>query len=205
MGDSGIGDSVYLRIVVAVFCDKISDMTRQEKNFLTIGVISLVVAAAVVYLPSLFSSQSKKTQPANNEAVAEEVVVSPAPNSKVGVIAEGENAGMEVDMSDALLIQDTWEGEGAEVKAGDKIRIHYTGTLEDGTVFDSSVQRGTPFETTIGVGELIQGWDDGIPGMKVGGRRRLTIPPSKAYGDRELPNIPAGSTLIFDVELLEIL
>lgn len=101
-------------------------------------------------------------------------------------------------------IEDIKIGEGAEVAGGDRITIHYHGTLEDGTVFDSSYDRGTPFKTRIGVGEVIEGWDMGVPGMKVGGKRKLTIPAKLAYGDREVGDIPAGSTLIFDVELVSI-
>lgn len=108
-------------------------------------------------------------------------------------------------MANELKIEDTLVGNGAEIQTGDTIRIHYHGTLEDGTVFDSSVERNEPFETQIGVGMLIQGWDQGIPGMKVGGKRRLTIPPELGYGSRAIGDIPANSTLIFDVELLDIL
>lgn len=101
-------------------------------------------------------------------------------------------------------IQDLKKGSGPEVSGGDYITIHYHGTLEDGTVFDSSVERGSPFKTRIGVGEVIEGWDMGVPGMKVGGKRKLTIPAALAYGDRAIGSIPAGSTLIFEVELVSI-
>ncbi|MGL4759659.1 MAG: FKBP-type peptidyl-prolyl cis-trans isomerase, partial [Patescibacteria group bacterium] len=74
-------------------------------------------------------------------------------------------------------------GEGREVQSGDNVLIHYTGTLMDGTIFDSSVERDEPLECTIGVGQLIQGWDKGILGLKEGGKRNLTIPFSEAYGD----------------------
>lgn len=108
-------------------------------------------------------------------------------------------------MSGQLIIEDTLVGTGATVKTGDTVKIHYTGTLEDGTVFDSSLTRNEPFETQIGVGMLIQGWDQGIPGMKIGGKRHLVIPPELGYGDRAVGSIPANSTLIFDLELLDIL
>lgn len=105
-----------------------------------------------------------------------------------------------------LLIEDIEEGTGdAVVESGDDIVIHYRGTLTDGTVFDSSYDRGEPFQTRIGVGEVIQGWDEGVIGMKVGGKRKLTIPSHMAYGDQAMGSIPANSTLIFEVELLEIL
>ncbi|MBQ6154468.1 FKBP-type peptidyl-prolyl cis-trans isomerase [bacterium] len=103
-----------------------------------------------------------------------------------------------------FLIEDLVVGNGAEAKSGDNVTVHYTGTLTDGSVFDSSVNRGTPFEFKVGVGQVIQGWDQGIPGMKVGGKRKLTIPADMAYGNRALPGIPADSTLIFEVELLGV-
>lgn len=103
-----------------------------------------------------------------------------------------------------VKIEDLEVGTGPEVKKGDTVVIHYTGTLANGTKFDSSLDRGEPFETQIGVGQVIKGWDLGVVGMNVGGKRKLTIPPSLGYGNQELPNIPANSILIFDVELLEI-
>ena len=107
---------------------------------------------------------------------------------------------------DKLIIEDLEIGTGPEVKSGDTVFMHYSGTLEDGHKFDSSYDRGQPFETQIGVGRVIRGWDEGVPGMKVGGKRRLTIPYDMAYGDRGVPGvIPPQSTLIFDVELIDII
>lgn len=103
-----------------------------------------------------------------------------------------------------LKIEDIKEGTGPAVKSGDTVKIHYTGTLQDGTKFDSSYDRGEPFETQIGVGQVIKGWDEGVVGMKVGGKRKLIIPPSMGYGDRDMGSIPPNSTLLFDVELVEI-
>jgi FKBP-type peptidyl-prolyl cis-trans isomerase len=108
-------------------------------------------------------------------------------------------------MSDKKFkIEELKPGEGEEVQSGDHVIIHYTGWLEDGTVFDSSVKRGIPFKTRIGVGEVIAGWDMGVIGMKKGSKRKLTIPPELAYGDNAVSIIPGGSTLIFEVELLSI-
>ena len=107
-------------------------------------------------------------------------------------------------MDTEFKAEDIQVGTGAEVSGGDNITIHYHGTLEDGTVFDSSVERGSPFKTRIGVGEVIEGWDMGVPGMKVGGKRKLIIPAKHAYCDRSVGDIPAGSTLIFEVELIGI-
>lgn len=104
-----------------------------------------------------------------------------------------------------LKIEDQKVGTGAEVKSGDTISIHYQGTLEDGTKFDSSYDRGKPFETQIGVGKVIQGWDQGVVGMKVGGKRKLIIPSELGYGERGAGNIiPPNATLIFEVELIGI-
>lgn len=105
-----------------------------------------------------------------------------------------------------LIIEDIEEGTGQDVvESGDDIVIHYRGTLQDGTVFDSSYDRGEPFQTQIGVGQVIQGWDEGVIGMKAGGKRKLTIPPHMAYGEQGVGSIPPNSTLIFEVELVEIL
>lgn len=104
-----------------------------------------------------------------------------------------------------LQVNDTKVGAGAEAVSGKRVSVHYTGKLEDGTKFDSSVDRGTPFEFILGAGMVIKGWDQGVAGMKVGGKRTLTIPSDLAYGDRGVPGaIPPKATLVFDVELLDV-
>lgn len=102
-------------------------------------------------------------------------------------------------------IVDVREGTGAEAKAGDRVTVHYTGTLTDGTKFDSSRDRGQPFSFTLGRGQVIPGWDHGLVGMKTGGQRTLSIPPEEGYGVRGAGNvIPPNSTLEFDVEMIRI-
>ena len=105
-----------------------------------------------------------------------------------------------------LEIEDMEVGTGIEAANGDRVTVHYTGWLIDGTKFDSSIDRGQPFVFSLGAGQVIQGWDRGVRGMQVGGVRRLTIPPELAYGDRPVGGglIPANSTLVFEVKLLEI-
>ena len=101
--------------------------------------------------------------------------------------------------------EDVEVGAGKDATAGSMVSVHYSGFLTDGTKFDSSLDRGTPFEFHLGGGQVIKGWDRGVQGMKVGGKRKLTIPPDWAYGAQGVPGvIPPGSTLVFDVELLAV-
>ncbi len=104
-----------------------------------------------------------------------------------------------------LEIQEVEQGFGDPARAGHTVSVHYTGYLQDGTKFDSSVDRGEPFSFPLGAGKVIRGWDEGLVGLKVGGRRKLIIPPELAYGSRGAGRlIPPGATLVFDVELLEV-
>ncbi|MCP5142810.1 MAG: FKBP-type peptidyl-prolyl cis-trans isomerase [Chromatiales bacterium] len=109
-------------------------------------------------------------------------------------------------MSDnSLIIEDLEVGSGAEATAGKNVRVHYTGWLTNGTQFDSSIPRGQPFSFPLGAGHVIRGWDQGVAGMKVGGKRKLTIPPELGYGARGAGGvIPPNATLVFEVELLAV-
>ena len=124
-------------------------------------------------------------------------------SENVEIEAENLNKNMENNI-DGLEIEVLQEGEGEEAKDGDNVSVHYTGTLVDGTKFDSSVDRGQPFQFTLGEGRVIQGWDLGVKGMKVGEKRKLIISPELGYGDRVMGSIPPNSTLLFEVELLGI-
>jgi FKBP-type peptidyl-prolyl cis-trans isomerase len=104
-----------------------------------------------------------------------------------------------------LKYTDLQEGTGDEARAGKNVEVHYTGWLEDGTKFDSSKDRNQPFRFSLGAGQVIRGWDEGVAGMKVGGRRKLTIPSDLGYGARGAGGvIPPNATLIFEVELLGV-
>lgn len=106
------------------------------------------------------------------------------------------------DVAPALGIEDLAPGAGRAAAPGDRVTVHYDGRLLDGTPFDSSRDRGQTFSFVLGRGQTIRGWEEGIQGMKVGGLRRLTVPPEYGYGGRDLGIIPPYSTLVFDVELL---
>lgn len=108
-------------------------------------------------------------------------------------------------MTEQLLMQDMIVGDGDQVKGGERVSVHYTGWLTDGTQFDSSVTRGVPFEFCVGAHQVIEGWDAGLVGMRVGGKRKLTIPASMGYGEHGAGGvIPPGATLVFEIELLEV-
>ena len=117
----------------------------------------------------------------------------------------GATGGETTTTPSGLQYTDEAVGSGQQAKAGDHVVVHYTGTLTDGRKFDSSRDRNKPFEFPLGAGTVIRGWDEGVAGMKVGGRRRLVIPPQLGYGARGAGSvIPPNATLVFDVELVGI-
>ena len=124
-------------------------------------------------------------------------------------VAERYGSALDVELSEmerrptGLYVQDVVEGEGMRADSGDIVVVHYTGWLPTGKEFDSS-RGGDPFEVALGYGRVIQGWDQGVVGMRVGGQRRLVVPPAMGYGARGSGPIPGNSTLVFDVELVDV-
>ena len=145
---------------------------------------------SIILVLALFSCQKPSAK--------KEDIVTERPVQTPGV-------GEEITTPAGLKYIDEVVGTGKTPKTGDKVKVHYTGTLEDGTQFDSSLDRNQPFEFPLGVGRVIKGWDQGIASMKVGGKRKLIIPPELAYGARAVGSIPANSILFFDVELIEVI
>lgn len=116
-----------------------------------------------------------------------------------------ESSNPTITTGSGVQIQDLIEGAGSVAESGKNVSVHYTGWLTDGKKFDSSLDRGQPFTIKLGAGQVIKGWDEGLVGMKVGGKRKLTIPPEMGYGDRGAGGrIPPGATLIFEVDLLSV-
>jgi FKBP-type peptidyl-prolyl cis-trans isomerase FkpA len=118
---------------------------------------------------------------------------------------QSDDAAMTAQLGESVKIEDIVEGTGAEAVDGKQVTVHYTGTLLNGTKFDSSVDRNSPFPFLLGAGQVIPGWDQGVKGMKVGGKRKLTIPPQLAYGDKGVGGvIHPNAVLVFDVELISV-
>lgn len=183
------------------------------KNFIT----GIIFIAVVLGLGALFIQQqtsqknpledsniTNSATPASNAANATptpplQIIQTPQPAEQ-----NSSQSGTMITMPNGLKIEDLKVGEGTQVKANDTVTVNYLGTLENGTKFDSSYDRNQPFTTQIGVGTVIKGWDEGIPGMKIGGKRKLIVPAELGYGAQANGAIPANSVLIFEVELLGV-
>jgi peptidylprolyl isomerase len=164
---------------------------------LMIACCTVIVVAQLTNRSEAIASPLPTTEPATIVAQAADLKPVSAPTNST----EEKKA---VTTDSGLQYTDLVEGTGDSPKSGQKVTVHYTGTLEDGTKFDSSRDRGQPFDFKIGVGQVIKGWDEGVSTMKVGGRRQLIIPPELGYGSRGIGPIPPNATLIFDVELLKV-
>jgi len=168
----------------------------------------MVVCLVVIVVAQVAGKvQEAIAAPQVSEPVLSQTVAAQPPEtpiSQVIAMAEAENANV-VTTPSGLRYIDEVEGTGAMPDAGQTVFVHYTGTLEDGTKFDSSRDRNQPFSFRLGAGQVIRGWDEGIATMRVGGQRRLIIPPELGYGSRGAGGvIPPNATLVFDVELLRI-
>ena len=158
---------------------------RHRRNR-TILIVSLVVVVLAALAFAVYSLRVKPGQSNQNPALADPDIET-------------------ITTDSGLQYQELALGNGPTAQAGDTVAVHYTGWLTDGTKFDSSYDRGAPFEFTLGRGGVIKGWDEGVAGMQPGGKRKLIIPAALAYGDRGTGSIiPPGAILVFDVELVEI-
>jgi len=159
------------------------------------------LATALVLLAAFYSAhnvlaQTTPPKPATQTAPAKKSATTPSKSAT--------SAADYVTTASGLKYHDIVVGKGAEAKPGDRVACHYTGRFTNGKVFDSSTGRG-PYEFTLGRGEVIKGWDEGVTGMRVGGKRKLIVPPNLAYGAQGMPGaIPPNSTLVFLVELSKI-
>jgi len=150
----------------------------------------------------LFAATIGLAQTATHKAATKPATPAARPNTAAPTKVTGDG----IKTASGLQYWDIRPGTGQVAKEGDHVKVHYTGWLTSGKKFDSSVDAHQPFEFTIGKGDVIKGWEEGVSGMKVGGKRQLRIPPDLAYGDRGYPGvIPAKATLVFDIQLLAIL
>jgi peptidylprolyl isomerase len=149
-----------------------------NKTLIIVIVTVLLTSVLLAYLPKADSEENSETQNPLEENAAQAQV-------QVEILEEGNE-------------------DGKVVETGDTVKVHYIGQLEDGTVFDQNTADDEPYQFTVGEGGVIQGWDENLVGMRVGEKRKLVIPPEYGYGAQERPGIPANSTLIFEVELVEI-
>lgn len=166
-------------------------------NSIFLNILGYMVVVGIITFAIIYSLNNYKTPISEVPAVQ-----TPVANSSEVV----QNNDMQNEATPGQLqIQDTVVGTGAEAVTGSSVTVDYVGTLTDGTKFDSSIDRGEPFTFNLGAGQVIQGWDQGVFGMKVGGKRMLLIPPELGYGPQGMGEaIPPNATLIFEVELLDV-
>ncbi|MDF5737869.1 MULTISPECIES: FKBP-type peptidyl-prolyl cis-trans isomerase [unclassified Nostoc] len=163
--------------------------------FMLVCVVLLVVGQVGSKQNTAIAAQLTQTPPASTILTENNILIASNTMSDANVVTT----------SSGLKYVELKEGTGATPQSGQTVEVHYVGTLEDGTKFDSSRDRGQPFSFKIGVGQVIKGWDEGLSTMKVGGRRQLIIPPELGYGSRGAGGvIPPNATLNFDVELLGV-
>lgn len=167
-------------------------MDKKTTIAVVAGIAIVLVVAGGGLIGGLFNNNQNTTATADDTTTMPDTNTQPAQDLQAAPDAT------------QLQSEDVTVGTGTEAVAGDQVTVNYIGELQDGTVFDSSYSRNTPFTFTLGAGQVIQGWDEGVAGMKVGGKRILLIPPALGYGAQAVGPIPANSTLIFQVELLSV-
>jgi FKBP-type peptidyl-prolyl cis-trans isomerase len=166
---------------------------------------SVVMMAIALYLLRIETSSVALQGQANLASVSENRLSVPKSENKTQATYDTLKQAVDVNGNlNKMIIDDITLGKGEEVQSGDTVTVHYAGTLPDGQEFDNSHKRGEPFAFKVGEGKVIKGWEEGLLGMKVGGKRILVIPPDLAYGNRVIGPIPANSTLVFSIELLEV-
>ena len=163
--------------------------------------LSIILMALALYLIQTESNMARLGTQTQLAQVQQIDAVTVSEGDRVGAYLE---AASNQGTIKRMVIDDIKIGEGPEVVKGDTVSVHYIGTLQNGTEFDNSKKRGSPFEFTVGNGQVISGWDEGLVGMRVGGQRILVIPPEKAYGEDGIGPIPGNATLVFAIELLAI-
>jgi len=166
--------------------------------FISIGVAVLFFAGLRFDVVSLFSPKEAPVSDTSDVVMLEDT------KDVSGTFRALRDAMTHGGQITKLIVEDTEVGEGAEVKDGSKVSVHYIGMLQDGTQFDNSLTRGEPYSFVVGAGSVIPGWDKGLLGMKEGGERILVIPANLAYGDREVGPIPKNSTLLFSIQLVSV-
>lgn len=170
-------------------------------KYVVVGGVVVLLLISVV----LFSQRGGGTEETQQDTTGDLTAITPIPTTSEQTFEEDDVTitPMQEEVTE-LIIEDLVVGTGTEAVAGKQITVNYRGTLVNGVQFDSSYDRGQPFSFVLGSGQVIQGWDQGFAGMKVGGKRKLTIPPSLGYGSRDMGTIPPNSVLVFEVELLEV-
>ena len=196
LGEGVVRDILISFAVLAAFCVVL--LVAQVTGGQTEAIAANLTAPDATVATETQIAQAAEDLTAEEESMSEEM----------SEAMTGEEASTEPTLTtteSGLQYEDIVEGTGAMPQSGQRVTVHYTGTLEDGTKFDSSRDRNRPFSFTIGVGQVIKGWDEGVASMRVGGQRQLIIPPELGYGSRGAGGvIPPDATLLFDVELLRI-